>query len=117
MAYPASGKDARAGAGAWLGPVAAALFFLAALLAAAPALSGGPERWAGLALLAALAVVAVIALPALRRRAPTLAAEPDFEAMVRALAEPSAIVADDGTIEAANGAWRTLVGAYRRLQR
>ena len=117
MAYPATGKDVRTGRGRWLGPVAAALFFLAALLAAAPALSGGPERWAGLALLSALAVVAVIALPALRRRAPTLAVEPDFEALVRALGEPSAIVSDDGAIEAANGAWRGLVGAHRRLQR
>ena len=117
MAYPASGKDVRPGALAWLGPAAAALFFLAALLAAAPALSGGPERWAGLALLAALAVVAVIAVPALRRRAPTLTPEPDFEAMVRALAEPTAIVADDGAVEAANGAWRDLVGAHLRLQR
>ena len=118
MAYPASGKDVRTGGRlAWLGPVSAGLFFLAALLAAAPALSGGPERWAGLALLAALAVVALIALPALRRRAPALAAAPDFEAMVRALSEPTAIVADDGAIEAANGAWRELVGAHRRLQR
>jgi two-component system, cell cycle sensor histidine kinase and response regulator CckA len=118
MAYPASGKDVRtAGALAWLGPVAAGLFFLAALLAAAPALSGGPERWAGLALLAALAVVALIALPALGRRAPTAPSTPDFEAMVRALAEPSAIVADDGATEAANGAWRDQVGAHRRLQR
>src|SRR5580704_11980781 len=117
MAYPASGKDVRPGALAWLGPAAAALFFLSALLAAAPALSGGPERWAGLALLSALAVVAVIALPSLRRRAPTLTPAPDFEAMVRALAEPTAIVADDGAVEAANGAWRDLVGAHLRLQR
>jgi two-component system cell cycle sensor histidine kinase/response regulator CckA len=118
MAYPASGKDVRTGGGlAWLAPLAAGLFFLAALLAAAPALSGGPERWAGLALLAALAIVALIALPALGRRAPAPPASPDYEAMVRVLAEPSAIVADDGAIEAANGAWRDLVGAHRRLQR
>src|ERR1700722_112765 len=109
MAYPESMKAAKASGGpAWLGPVSAGLFFLAALLAAAPALSGGPERWAGLALLAALAVVALIALPALRRRAAPLAAAPDFEAMVRSLSEPTAIVADDGAIEAANGAWREL---------
>jgi two-component system cell cycle sensor histidine kinase/response regulator CckA len=118
MAYPASGKQVRAAGGpTWLAPVAAGLFFLAALLAAAPALSGGPARWAGLALLAALAVGAVLALPALRRRAPPLAPAADFEAMVRALAEPSAIVADDGAVEAANGPWRETVGAHRRLRR
>ncbi len=118
MAYPASGKDVRLrGAPGWLIPAAAGLFFLSALLAAAPALSGGPDRWAGLALLAALAVVAAVALPFLGRRAPTVTSAPDYEAMVRALAEPTAIVADDGAIEAANGAWRDLVGAHRRLQR
>jgi len=117
MAYSASGKDVRPGARTWLFPVAAALFVLAAALAAAPALSGGPEHWAGVALLAALAAVALITLPLLRRRPATVSAEPDFEAMVRALAEPSAIVADDGSIGATNGAWRALVGAHRRLQR
>jgi two-component system cell cycle sensor histidine kinase/response regulator CckA len=118
MAYPASVKAAKVSGGpAWLGPVATGLLFLAALLAAAPALSGGPERWAGLALLAALAIVGLIALPVLRLRAPTITPAPDFEAIVRVLAEPSAIVADDGAIEAANGAWRGLVGAHRRLQR
>jgi two-component system cell cycle sensor histidine kinase/response regulator CckA len=117
MAYPADGKIAKTGAVAWLGPVAAGLFFLAALLAAAPALSGGPDRWPGLAILAALALAAIVAFPALRRRAPAVAAAPDFEAMVRVLAEPAAIVADDGSIQAANGAWREQVGAHRRLQR
>jgi len=99
-----------------LGPLAAGLFFLAALLAAAPALGHGPERWAGIALLATLAIVALLTLPTLRRRAP-VAAQADFEALVRALAEPAALVADDGAIEAANGAWRDLVGPHRRLQR
>jgi two-component system cell cycle sensor histidine kinase/response regulator CckA len=99
-----------------LGPLAAGLFFLAALLAAAPALGRGPERWAGIALLATLAIVALLTLPTLRRRAP-VAARADFEALVRALAEPAALVADDGAVEAANGAWRDLVGPHRRLQR
>src|SRR5277367_2757445 len=118
MAYQATGKDARSsGPPGWLIPTAACLFFLSALLAAAPALSSGPQRWAGLALLAALAMGAAIALPLLGRRTPAITASPDFEAMVRALAEPTAIVADDGAIEAANGAWRGLVGAHRRLQR
>ncbi len=118
MAYPATGKDVRArGAPAWLATAAAGLFLLAALLAAAPALSAGPMRWAGLAFLGVLAVAAAITLPALRRPARPRAAAPDVEALVRALAEPAAIVADDGAIEAANGAWRELVGAHRRLER
>src|SRR5580658_770810 len=97
-----------------LGPLAAGLFFLAALLAIAPALGHGPERWAGIALLATLAIVALLTLPTLRRRAPAVA-QADFEALVRALAEPAALVADDGAVEAANGAWRDLVGPHRRL--
>jgi two-component system, cell cycle sensor histidine kinase and response regulator CckA len=117
MAYPASGKDVRLRPRSWLIPLAAALLVLSAALAAAPALSGGPEHWAGVALLAALAVAALIALPLLRRRPATVTAEPDFEAMVRALAEPAAIVADDGSIGAANEPWRALIGAHRRLQR
>jgi two-component system cell cycle sensor histidine kinase/response regulator CckA len=100
-----------------LGPLAMGLFFLAALLAAAPALSGGPARWAGLALLAALAIVALFALPSLRRRERVAEAAPDLGALARALAEPAAIVADDGRIETANEAWRALVGAQPRLQR
>jgi two-component system cell cycle sensor histidine kinase/response regulator CckA len=99
-----------------LGPLAAGLFFLAALLAAAPALGHGPERSAGLALLATLAIVALLTLPTLRRRAPGAAAA-DFRALVLALAEPAALVADDGRVEAANGAWRELVGPHQRLQR
>jgi two-component system cell cycle sensor histidine kinase/response regulator CckA len=119
MAYPASGKDVRSGrAGAVLVPIAATLFVLAALLAAAPALSGSRSRWTALELLVAIAVASLILIPLVRRRpAPvTGAAAPDFEALVRALAEPAAIVADDGQIEAANDAWRALVGAHRRLQ-
>ncbi|HVM98962.1 MAG TPA: ATP-binding protein [Caulobacteraceae bacterium] len=118
MAYPASGRDVRpGGAAAILAPIAVGLFLLAALLAAAPALSGGPGRWAALGLLAAIGASSLIVFPLLRRRAPALAAAPDVEALVRALAEPAAIVADDGQIEAANDAWRELVGAQRRLQR
>jgi two-component system cell cycle sensor histidine kinase/response regulator CckA len=117
MAYQASAKDMRARRGpGLLAPIAAGLFFLAALLAAAPALGGGPGRWAGLGLLAAIGAASLIVFPLLRRRAPAVSAEPDFEALVRALAEPAAIVADDGQVEAANDAWRGLVGAHRRLQ-
>jgi two-component system cell cycle sensor histidine kinase/response regulator CckA len=99
-----------------LAPAAAGLFFLAALLAAAPALGRGPERLVGLGLLATLAIVALLTFPALRRRAPGAAAT-DFGTLVRALAEPAALVAEDGAVEAANGAWRDLIGPHRRLQR
>jgi two-component system cell cycle sensor histidine kinase/response regulator CckA len=119
MAHPASEHEERTpwrGTGL-LGPLAAGLFFLAALLAAAPALTGGPEHWAGLALLAALAAVALLALPALRRRADADDAPVDYAPLVRALAEPAAVVADDGAIEAFNDAWRSLAGSQRRLQR
>ena len=85
MAYQATGKDVRAsGPPAWLIPVAAGLFFLSALLAAAPALSSGPQRWAGLALLAALAMGAAIALPLLGRRTPAVTASPDCLGFTRA---------------------------------
>jgi two-component system cell cycle sensor histidine kinase/response regulator CckA len=118
MAHTVSdaGKVKGRGAGL-LAPAAIGLFFLAALLAAAPALGRGPERWAGLALLAALAIVGLLTFPALRRRSPEAAAAADFETLVRALAEPAALVAEDGAVAAANGAWRELVGPHRRLQR
>jgi two-component system, cell cycle sensor histidine kinase and response regulator CckA len=99
-----------------LAVVATSLFALAAMLAAAPALSSGPYRWAGLAFLVALTPASAIALTALRRR-PLAPAPATLEALVEALAEPAAIVAADGAIEGSNGAWRSLVGASRRLER
>src|ERR1700761_9340509 len=64
---------------AGLGAAAVALFFLAALLAAAPALSGGPNRWLAVGLLAAMGALGLLALPTLRRRAVTASATtPDF---------------------------------------
>jgi len=119
MAHPASELEARprGRGGVVLMSLAAGLLFLAALLAAAPALSGGPQRWTGVALLGAIAVLALIALPALRRRAAPLAIAPDIGTLVRVLAEPAAIVAADGQVEAANDAWRAAVGPQVRLQR
>jgi two-component system cell cycle sensor histidine kinase/response regulator CckA len=112
----AGGQTKVRGSGAPMA-LAVGLFFLAALLAAAPALSNGPERWAGLALLATLAIFALVALPALRRRTPAMVTAPDYGALVRALSEPAAIIAGDGQIEAANDGWRATIGAQRRLQR
>jgi two-component system cell cycle sensor histidine kinase/response regulator CckA len=119
MAHPASEMDAPAPGrvqGVLLVSLAAGFLFLAALLAAAPALSNGPQHWLGLGLLAAIAALALVALPALRRRVARVAT-PDVGKLVRILAEPAAVVAGDGEVEAANEAWRTTVGPHRRLQR
>ncbi len=107
--------------------IAAALFAAAVALAAIPALGDGPLKWTALGLIAAVAVAGLIAARALfmpRTPAPgvlgrgaSARATPDFGALVRALVEPAAIVAEDGALEAANGAWRDLVGPHRRLHR
>ena len=97
--------------------VAAALFVLAIALAAAPALTSGPTKWVALGLIAAAAIAGLIAVRALVARPAPARAAPDFEALVRALAEPAAIVAEDGALEGANDAWRTLAGPQRRLGR
>jgi two-component system cell cycle sensor histidine kinase/response regulator CckA len=120
MTHPASELETRPGGrgpGVWLVSLAAGLLFLAALLAAAPALSGGPQRWLGVALLGAIGVLALLALPALRRRAAPAAVLPDIGTLVRVLAEPAALVAADGQVEAANDPWRAVVGPQGRLQR
>ncbi|HTX49450.1 MAG TPA: ATP-binding protein [Caulobacteraceae bacterium] len=118
MANPASPMGARGARSANLpAALAVGLLLLAAMLAAAPALSGGPDRVAALGLLAALAVAAAIALPAMRRKVAAIEGDASPEALVRALAEPAALVAEDGAVEAANDAWRDTIGAHRRLQR
>ena len=102
-----------------IAPIAAALIVVAMLLAVGAALGGGgPLRWAALALIAVVAVAAAFVLHTLlAHRTPAAAAAPDFEALVRALAEPAAIVAEDGALQAANQAWRERVGPHRRLAR
>src|SRR5579864_410037 len=112
IAAPRMGLGARL-----LAPAAVGMILLAALLAAAPALTGGPDRWAALALLASLAAVATLVLPVLRRLSPEPAPATEAQALVEALPEPAAIAAEDGLIEGANVAWTKAVGARRRLQR
>ena len=105
--------------GGLLAAAAAGLFFLAALLAAAPALYGGPQRVTAIGLLGVIGVLAIVALPALRRRVPAAhaAAAPEIGRLVAILAEPAALIAPDGEVDAANDAWRTAVGPHSRLQK
>ena len=122
MADVASGRGRRRGRAGLIAPVAVTLLVLAALLAAEPALSNGPLQGLALGLVAVLAIIGAFALHALLTdRAPAQsaagAATPDYEALVRALAEPAALVGEDGVLDAANEAWRELVGPHRRLQR
>ncbi|MFI4974508.1 MAG: ATP-binding protein [Caulobacterales bacterium] len=96
--------------------LAIGFFLLAVAFAAAPAFSGGLATAAGLLLLVGLAAVALIALIALRSAAREPARdEPDLESFTACLAEPAAICAADGSVEAANPAWREAMGAARRL--
>ena len=123
MAHPSTPMPSprRERLAALLAASAAGLFVLAVLLAIGPALSGGPTRWGALALLAAAALAAAVALTALRGFARLATggkrSDADPEMILAALAEPAALVADDGMILAANAAWRALLGDQVRLQR
>ncbi len=100
-----------------LGWIVGAFFLAAVILAAAPAFRAGPATWAGLLLLGGLASLAFIALIGWRGAAAVRTDVPDFETLARVLGEPAAIVAADGAIEGANGAWRETFGEHRRLQK
>ena len=104
--------------------LAAAVFLIAAAAAAAwPAFHAGALRGGGLLLLAGLAgfcVLGVLAVSGLATPRPVRAAPVDSGlAVVDALPEPAAVLADDGRLLAANAAWRALWGAggERRLPR
>ncbi len=96
---------------------AAVVFFLMAVaFAAAPAINAGPATLAGLMLLIGLAGVACLGLFALRGSVEAaVESEPGIDKLVEALSEPAAIAAADGRIQAANGAWRDVLGAATRL--
>jgi two-component system cell cycle sensor histidine kinase/response regulator CckA len=97
--------------------VAGALFFIAAVLAAAyPALRAGPATRGGLLLLLGLAGVAFLGLFAFRHQA-VPAVEPDAGAVLDGLQEPAAICGPEGRLFQANGAWAAAVGDGRRLPR
>ena len=96
---------------------AAVVFFLMAVaFAAAPAINAGPATLAGLMLLIGLAGVACLGLFALRGSVEAaVESEPGVDKLVEALSEPAAIAAADGRIQAANSAWREVLGAATRL--
>ncbi|MET0274897.1 MAG: cell cycle histidine kinase CckA [Phenylobacterium sp.] len=95
---------------------AVVFFLLAVVFAAAPAVNAGPATLAGLLLLIGLAGVACLGLFVLRGAPdPVNENEPRAEALIEALAEPAAIAAPDGRVQAANRAWKALVGSSPRL--
>jgi two-component system, cell cycle sensor histidine kinase and response regulator CckA len=97
--------------------VAGAMFFVAAVLAAAyPALHAGPATLGGLLLLLGLAGVAFIGLFAFRHQAAP-ATEPDAGDLLEALDEPAALCGPEGRLLQANSAWIKLIGKGRSLPR
>ncbi|HVI34137.1 cell cycle histidine kinase CckA [Phenylobacterium sp.] len=96
---------------------AAVVFFLLAVgFAAAPALNAGPATLAGLLLLIGLAGVATLGLFVLRGQPePVSESEPGADKLIEALTEPAAIAAPDGRVQAANAAWKKVLGGANRL--
>src|SRR5579862_5093675 len=91
-------------------------FLMAVAFAAAPALNAGPTTLAGLLLLIGLAGVACLGLFVLRGSAETPAeTQLGAEQLVDALSEPAAIAAPDGRVQAANAAWKSMIGLGARL--
>ena len=94
---------------------AAIFFVLAAALAAVPAMRAGPTTLAGLLLLGGVAGVAILGLVAIRASAHHESDLDAAEGFIDALSEPTALVAADGRLLAANAAWREIMGDARRL--
>jgi two-component system cell cycle sensor histidine kinase/response regulator CckA len=94
---------------------AAIFFVLAAGLAAVPAMRAGPTTLAGLLLLGGVAGVAILGLVAIRASAHHESDLDAAEGFIDALSEPSALVAADGRLLAANAPWREIMGDARRL--
>jgi two-component system cell cycle sensor histidine kinase/response regulator CckA len=104
-----------------LAATAAAFFLLAVAAAAYPALMAGPQLAPSLLLLvgvSAVAVLGVIAFAFSQRGDREPAAERLLDAaFIDALAEPAALAREDGSLVAANAAWREIWGESHRLPR
>mgnify|MGYP002378059732 CR=1 FL=1 len=97
---------------------AGGLFLLAIAFGSAPAWRAGPDTLAGLLLLVGLAGVALLGLMAFRGAATPIEVEDDgVESFIEALPEAAAVAGADGRVLAANGPWRSALGAMRRLPR
>ncbi|MGZ6018290.1 MAG: cell cycle histidine kinase CckA [Phenylobacterium sp.] len=95
---------------------AVVFFLMAVVFAAAPMINAGPSTVAGLLLLVGLAGVACLGLFVLRGSGDAPAEnQPGAELLVDALAEPAAIAAPDGRVQAANAAWKSTIGLGARL--
>ncbi len=109
-------RKARKGRFEPLTAAAVVFFLMAVVFAAAPAMNAGPTTLAGLLLLIGLAGVACLGLFVLRGSAETPAeTQPKAEQLVDALSEPAAIAAPDGRVQAANAAWKSMIGLGARL--
>ncbi len=100
--------------------IAAAVFFLLAIVAAAyPAFRAGPSTGAAMLLLIGLAGVAFLGIYAFASSEPrrALASDDGLHALVDALAEPAAVTSADGRLVSFNAAWRNEAGVVRRLAR
>ena len=102
----------------------AVVFFVLAVAAAGYwALMAGPQTGPGLLLLVGLGAVAVLSVFAFaaaqtREREPAAApSEIAGDALIDALAEPAALVREDGVVIVGNAPWRSLCGAEGRLPR
>ena len=116
MAEPSARKGARPRFDL-LTALAVVFFLLAVGFAAAPAINAGPATLAGLMLLIGLAGVACLGLFVLRHSAEPAQAEPAADGLIDALSEPAAVAGPDGRLQAANGAWREVIGSAGRLPR
>ncbi|MHB8283697.1 MAG: cell cycle histidine kinase CckA, partial [Caulobacteraceae bacterium] len=100
--------------------VAAAVFFVVAVMAAAyPAFRAGPGTGSGILLLVGLGGMVFIGIFTFATSEPRRAAPVDdgLHALVDALAEAAAVITPDGRLVSFNAAWRTQTGITRRLPR
>ena len=100
--------------------IAAAVFFVVAILAAAyPAFRAGPGTGSGILLLVGLGGMVFIGIFTFATSEPRRLAPVDdgLHALVDALAEPAAVITPEGRLVSFNAAWRAQTGITRRLPR